>query len=327
MFTLNTFIKSIKDTINSTINNKKNTNTFNTPNVEKLQITKCKLDNSKLFNTNNAVIYIRASKKEQEINAQKFSCEDFCRQNNLTVKAIYIEKCSAYKEKSQHQLNKLIADNDNINLIVFSIDRFSRNINKADRLVHKLNEKNINLISIKEDINLNTALGKHNFRNYVNAAQYESELISERVNNSIRFRKLNNIPIGKAPYGYIYLKDSDGFKKMIKNKDEYAVIEFISNNLFKDRSSEQLTNELYKLLRKLKHDQSQFVPILFTLEDNQYEYNQYPENTKIKIKYSILANVLNDYNIKKQGSPWTSQSISYVYKNMSHNELRRLRIK
>ncbi len=323
MFTINNFIKSIKQTINSTIN-KKAENPFNTTvSIDKKQKTE---ESVNLFNTKNVVIYVRASTDNQEINAQKFSCEEYCRNNNLLVKSIYVEKCSAFKNKSQKQLNKLINENENINLIVFSIDRFSRNINKADVLVQTLTQKNINLISIKENINLNTALGKHNFRSYVNAAQYESELISERVKNSVRFRKLNNIPIGKAPYGYIYLKDSNGFKKMIKNDNEYAVIEFISNNLFKERSSDQLTNELYKLLNKLKCDSTQFVPITFTLEDNQYEYENYSGNHKIKIKYNILADVLNDYNIKKQGKLWTSQSISNVFKNISHNELRRLRI-
>ena len=74
--------------------------------------------------------------------------------------------------------------------------------NLAHELIAKLETKKIVLSSVKENINLNTAFGKHSFRNYVNTAQYESELISERVKNSIKYRKANNIHIGKVPYGY-----------------------------------------------------------------------------------------------------------------------------
>lgn len=145
-------------------------------------------------------------------------------------------------------------------------------------------------------------------------AQYESELIGERVKNNIRYKKANNLHIGKAPYGY-KLENN----KLIKKEDEYAVIEFITNNLLKKRSQFELTNELYKLLNKLNKDQSYFVPIEFILEDDEYEY-EFPVDKNsliLTITTDMIVNILNDYEIQKNNKPWTHSSIRYINKNTS----------
>lgn len=328
MFTLNNFIKSIKNTVSSTIcfnhhrlmpedlidetiNSNETITSNETINSNKTHI----------FNNNQALIYIRVSTIEQDIGAQKFSCEQFCNQHKLEIKKIYIEKCSAFKSKSQPELYKLLNENSNCNLIIFSIDRLSRNIQIGNELLKKMENKNITLISVKENINLSTALGKHNFRNYINAAQYESELISERVKNNIKYKRANNLHIGKAPYGYQIEN-----QKLIKNIEEYSVINFIINNFGKKKSSDALTHNLFQLLTKLNRDQSEFVPIVFTLEDENYEYHSYNVNEKLKVTSRMLANILNDYNIKKRNTIWNLKKISQIVKNFPIYEFNHLNI-
>lgn len=338
MFTLNNFIESIKNTVSSTIyfnhhrlmpaelineimnvneivdiNETMNTNISNNigNSINQLQI----------FNTNKALIYIRVSTIEQDIGAQKFSCEEFCNQYKLEIQKIYIEKCSAFKTQSQPELYKLLDENNNCNLIIFSIDRLSRNIKIGNELLKKMENKNITLISVKENINLTTALGKHNFRNYINAAQYESELISERVKNNIKYKRANNMHIGQAPYGYKIEN-----KKLIKDIKEYSVINFIINNFGKKKSSDALTHDLFQLLTKLDRDQSEFVPIIFTLEDDNYEYQSYNTNEKLKITSRMLSNILNDYNIKKRNTMWNLNKITRIIKNFPIYEFNHLNI-
>lgn len=333
MFAVNNFLNTIKEKVASTICL---TNTRMLPRQEfeedfaRVSISNrnteslddyVELNIKNQFNGKNAIIYIRASTKEQCTDAQKFACDVYCNDNKLHVTKYYIEKCSAYKKNSQLFLNKLISENENTNLIIFSVDRFSRNVKKSDELIAKLESKKIVLISVKENINLNTAFGKHSFRNYVNTAQYESELISERVKNSIKYRKANNIHIGKAPYGYKIEN-----RKLVKNEEEFAVIEFIIKNVSKKKSSSQLSLELYKLLTKLGRPESDFVPIIFTLEDSNYEYESYMDNIKIDINYGILCNALNDYNITKQNKKWTTVGMSRTIKNVSVYQMKHLRV-
>lgn len=331
MFAFNNFIETIKATVSSTIcinahrlmpvelieemNTEEVRTTENTDHVV-INITP-----ENLFNGTDAIIYVRVSTTEQDIDAQKFSCEQYCIQNKLNIKKIYIEKCSAFKNNSQQKLHKLIKENQNCNLIIFSIDRLSRNIKIGNELIKSIENKNITLISVKENINLNTALGKHNFRNYINAAQYESELISERVKNSIQYRKANNIHIGQAPYGY---KLENG--KLIKNFEESAVINFITRNYGKYRSSDALTLDLYHILTIMGRDESEFVPISFTLEDDEFEYQSYNVNEKLKITSRMLSNILNDYNIKKRGTIWNISKIARIYKNVTIFEFKNMNI-
>ena len=266
-------------------------------------------DNNNLnLTSNDVVIYIRASTKEQGVDAQKFICEEFCIKNRLYIIDIIVEKCSAYKNNKQLLLKKIITDNSNINIIVASVDRFSRNIKNADELVKKMNDNKINLISVKENINLDTALGKHEFRKLVSASQYESELISERVMNSVRYKQYNNIHMGNAPYGY-----SINNGKLIKNNDEQQIIKFIVSNVSRETTTTKLSANLLRLLKGLKSDcANNFVPIVITIEDNEYEYKSLDINEKFKPTMKTISEILNDYNINKRNKSWSKSSVSYV---------------
>lgn len=287
------FMDSIKQTMNNTINNNNVNKNMN-------------------FQNQHVVIYIRASTKEQGVDAQKYICEEFCFNNRLYIDNIIIEKCSAYKNNKQVLLDNFIKNNSNtnINIVVASADRFSRNIKKADELVKIMNEKNINLISVKENITLSTAFGKHEFRKLINASQYESELIAERVKNSVRYRKANNIHMGKAPYGYATFNG-----KLVKSDVEQKIIKFISMNVRRETTSNKLSIQLLKLLKDINSESANnFVPIVITIEDDDYEYKTLDSNEKFKPTMKTISEILNEYNIKKRNTSWNTSSVNYVLK-------------
>lgn len=285
------FMDSIKQTMNNTINNNNVNKNMN-------------------FQNQHVVIYIRASTKEQGVDAQKYICEEFCFNNRLYIDNIIIEKCSAYKDDKQLLLDDFIKNNsnNNINIVVASADRFSRNIKKADELVKIMNEKNINLISVKENITLDTAFGKHEFRKLISASQYESELIAERVKNSVRYRKANNIHMGKAPYGYATFNG-----KLVKSDVEQKIIKFISMNVRRETTSNKLSIQLLKLLKDINSESANnFVPIVITIEDDDYEYKTLDSNEKFKPTMKTISEILNDYCVKKRNRTWNASSVNYV---------------
>lgn len=320
MFTFNSFIETIKAIISSTIC----INHHRLMPVELTEVKTTPINTSEvhLFNGTYAIIYVRVSTSEQEVEAQKYSCEQYCIQNNLNIKKIYIEKCSAFKNNSQPKLHKLIQENQDCNLIIFSIDRFSRNIKIGNELIKQIENKHITLISVNENINLNTALGKYHFRNYINAAQYESELISERVKNSIKYKRANNMHIGQAPYGY-KLEN----KKLVKDLEEFAIVNFIVRNYGRTKSSSALTLDLYQLLTILGRDESDFAPITFTLEDEDFEYRSYTTDYKLKITTRMLSNILNDYDIKKRGTIWNMNKVLRIVKTITIYEFKNMNIR
>lgn len=307
MFAISEFLQYIKNSV---------FNTINTPIEYNQQI-------GELF-TKDCVIYIRVSTIEQNIEAQEYSCTEFCNKYFLNVKEIIFEKVSAYIGKKQIGLIDIIEKYENINLIVFSIDRFSRKTKNATEFIDKMNTKNINLISVKDNINLNTALGKFEFRRLMNMSQYESELISERVKNSIKYRRENDIHIGRTPFGYTKVD-----RKLVKNSMEQKVIKFIIKNVKKQSTPKKITLALYILMKTINMNVNDFVPILFTKEDIQFEYKTFDENDNVYITYSSIVEILNDYNIKNKEKKWTISTIKTVCKNtydINNEDFNRMRL-
>lgn len=66
-------------------------------------------------------------------------------------------------------------------LVVWKLDRIGSNVLHALLMFQQLQEKGINFRSITDGVDLKTASGRYNFRNILSAAQYESDLNSERT--------------------------------------------------------------------------------------------------------------------------------------------------
>jgi DNA invertase Pin-like site-specific DNA recombinase len=272
----------------------------------------------------NCIIYVRVSSEEQNLEAQQYACEEFCFNNRLFIREIITEKCTGYNENSQKGLNKIIEENENINIVVFSVDRFSRNINKANKLINNMALKNINLISVKDNISLSTAFGRYEFRKLMTASQYESELISERVKNSIKYRKAKGFHIGNTPYGYTLFN-----KKLAKDNNEQKIIRFILTTIKKQTTPEKLKKILLKLMQDLHMDTSNFGNIIITYEDEHHEYREFRQDENFTPTYGSIANLLNDYGVLKRNKYWSVSSISnIVKKQITNNErdMQRLRM-
>lgn len=66
-------------------------------------------------------------------------------------------------------------------LVIWKLDRIGRNVLHALLMFQSLSDKEVNIRSITDGFDLSTASGRYNFRNILSAAQYESDLNSERT--------------------------------------------------------------------------------------------------------------------------------------------------
>ena len=305
------FIQSVKQAVSHNISRQQN-------NLSHLNNTNTTI-NPFINISKDCIIYVRVSTEEQNLEAQKYACEEFCFNNRLYIKQIIMEQCTGYKEKSQKGLKKIIEENENINLVVYSVDRFSRNIDKANKMIDSMASKNINLISVKDSISLSTAFGRYEFRKLMTVSQYESELISERVKNNIRYKKANGFHVGSSPYGYEVFN-----KKLAKNDKEQKIIRFILTTIKKQTTPQKLKKILMKLMQDLQMDTSNFGDIIITLEDENNEYREFAQDEKFIPTYGSIADLLNDYNILKRNKKWTKSSISSIVKKQMINNQRDL---
>jgi DNA invertase Pin-like site-specific DNA recombinase len=249
---------------------------------------------------NRSIIYVRSSTKNQNneynnsasLEMQIFSCENFAKQNNLDIISIEKEICSARKGSNQKVLKSIIENNNNINLMVFDISRFSRNHFDGTKMLKHCLEKGITIYSVKDNLFVKDLRDIQSFTNLLISAQAESDAISHRVLQSIEYRKSLGAYFGKEKFGYSIIKENN-IKKLVPLLDEIQVINLIQ--------------KLYYGCQKCE------------IEDLLLTINK--QKTKIKIPDILLygnyssadvAYFLNLHSIFKRGEQWTTYTINKV---------------
>ena len=275
--------------------------------------------------TNPATIYCRISSTDQSLDSQEFACRQFCEAQNINVAEVVHEISSARKLSNLKALNKIISSNYNSTIIVYAIDRFCRNTADAMAIIKVLDRRNINLVSVMDHINLNTASGRHAFRIRMSDAEHESDLISERVRRSLAFRKARGDHIGKPGYGYtIEVIERTGQRLKVKELQEQTVLNFIRNTCNRQVTIAAFNKELFKVLKVHNLD---LVPAVFSevietevIESDEIGYNNEIVSNKLPkiiITPSVIADLFYDYRILKRGKEWTEASVQYEYTKLN----------
>ncbi len=148
--------------------------------------------------------YARVSKHEQSLDMQLDALK------KCDCKKIYSEKVSAGKS-DRVELNKVLEYlREGDILVVYSYSRLARSLKELINIANNFSEKNINLISIKENIDTSNATGRLMFNMLASIAEFEKELLKERVNEGIKSARERG-RVGGRPS-----KLTDNQKQMIK---------------------------------------------------------------------------------------------------------------
>lgn len=146
--------------------------------------------------------YIRVSTEEQHTDRQETIMQKY------EVEKIYSEKISG-KNTDRPQLQKMldyIRDGDT--LVIESYSRLARSTADLIKLVERLNEKGVNLISDKEHIDTTTPQGKLMFTIFAGLAEFERTCLLERQREGIAEAKKQGKYKGRQPIKV----DSEQFK-------------------------------------------------------------------------------------------------------------------
>ncbi|RNT38197.1 recombinase family protein [Enterobacter roggenkampii] len=119
--------------------------------------------------------YARVSTNHQDTELQRLALE------SAGCELIFEEHASGRKA-NRPVLKRLIGTMESGDeLVVWKLDRIGRNVLHALLMFQQLQENGVNFRSITDGVDLRTASGRYNFRNILSAAQYESDLNSERT--------------------------------------------------------------------------------------------------------------------------------------------------
>lgn len=136
----------------------------------------------------NVVIYAR-SQREASIEEQVKVCKDYASRNEYVVVNVYSDSALTGKNDNRPALKKLLADSSKQlfeAVLVYSIDRFGRNLVQTLQNESKLSENGVMLFSATENFT-NDPVGRF-FRNLMMAhAQYYSDELSEKIKRGMDY--------------------------------------------------------------------------------------------------------------------------------------------
>jgi DNA invertase Pin-like site-specific DNA recombinase len=125
-------------------------------------------------------------------------------------------------------------------VVVYKIDRLSRSLMDFARLVEVFDRTGVTFVSITQSFNTTTSMGRLTLNVLLSFAQFEREVIGERIRDKIAASRKRGMWMGGyCPMGYA-VKD----RKLVIREDEAALVRSIFRRFAKGGSGTKLVREL-----------------------------------------------------------------------------------
>lgn len=145
-------------------------------------------------------IYARVSTDKQELEQQIESCKRFCEYKQHSIIDIYQETASGKTFNDRPQLYKLLMEIRNMKyqgIVVFRFDRIGRSVLEMVNFIQEMDNKGVQVFSVSESVDRNTAIGRMMFNTMLAMAQYEREAIGEMTKQRLQALKQTGVKLGR----------------------------------------------------------------------------------------------------------------------------------
>jgi len=139
--------------------------------------------------------YARVSTEDQRMDLQR----DALCQAGIANDNVYQEQVSGVKTVRPELEHCLKALRPGDTLVVWKLDRLGRSVKELIRITDWLREHDVEFVSIKDNIDTTTAVGKMVFHMLAAFAQFERDLISERTKAGLAAARLRGHRGGRKP--------------------------------------------------------------------------------------------------------------------------------
>jgi len=135
-------------------------------------------------------------------------------------------------------------------IVVYKIDRFSRSLMDFARLVEELEQHDVSLVAVTQQFNTTTSMGRLTLNILLSFAQFEREVIAERIRDKIAAEKRRGKYLGgMPPLGYAVDRDR---KLLLVNPKEASLVRQIFRRYLQIGSVVALIKELNAAGHKTK---------------------------------------------------------------------------
>ena len=147
-------------------------------------------------------LYARVSTSNQTTSNQLLEVREAIQRNGWTLAHELVDHgISGSKGKNERpafaQLHRLVARREIDIVAVWSIDRLGRSIADLVQLMGELEAKRVHLYSHKQAIDTSTPAGRMTFAIFASIAEFEREMIKERINAGLARARLEGKKLGR----------------------------------------------------------------------------------------------------------------------------------
>ncbi|PCI26306.1 resolvase [Candidatus Kaiserbacteria bacterium] len=147
-------------------------------------------------------LYSRTSTSYQAtgLEAQKRALKEYCRQNNIKSYRLFFDEGISGSKSSRPQLDVMMSEvrSGNVDaVVVYSFSRFARSTQHLLSALQEFDQHEVSFVSLSEQLDTSTAIGRALFTIISAIAELERELISERVKCGLENAKAKGKKLGR----------------------------------------------------------------------------------------------------------------------------------
>ena len=148
-----------------------------------------------------AALYARVSTKDKGQNpaVQLGELRQYCESRGWTVAAEYVDLGVSGAKESRPELNRLMADSKTGKMdvvVVYKFDRFARSLRHLHKALDTFNQSHVSFVSKSEQVDTTTPAGRLLFSVIGAVAEFERDVISERVKSGMAYAKSQGKRVG-----------------------------------------------------------------------------------------------------------------------------------
>lgn len=188
-------------------------------------VAKIRLKLNRPISTGKTVAYLRASTDKQDLNHQKLELLEFARKRGIKINEFVEVTISSRKTSKRRRIDELLQMlNQTDTLIVTELSRLGRSTAEVIALVNALIERNIRLITIKQnlDIQQQDMNSKIIITLFSLFSELERDLISLRTKEALAAKKAHGQILGK-PKGTLQKSKFDQHVQRIRELLSYGL--------------------------------------------------------------------------------------------------------
>ena len=147
-------------------------------------------------------LYARVSTKEQDPETQLEELRRYCQARTLDVQGEYVDLAVSGRKEGRPALDRLMRDARARKIdavLVAAFDRFGRSLAHLVGALAEFQHLGIGFISLREQLDLTSPTGRVMFAVIGAMAEFEREIIRERVEAGLRRAKYRGKRLGRPP--------------------------------------------------------------------------------------------------------------------------------